>query len=68
VSSKHKFILLFISIVGLLILGAAVAIGRVEEKDSYGLNPILVIIGLVVSELCKTRSSKDSDDDKDNKN
>jgi hypothetical protein len=34
-------------------LAAAIALGRVEEKTSYGLHELLLILGLIASQFCQ---------------
>jgi hypothetical protein len=46
-TDKYKLILGSILLIGLIVLASALAFGKVEEKTSYGLTPLLAIIGKV---------------------
>jgi len=46
-SDRYKFLVGYTVVLGLLLLGVAVALGKVEEKTSYGLVPILGIVGKI---------------------
>lgn len=64
--NRYRFILGSIILLGLLALGTAVALGKVEERSSYGLVPILGILGKVAldfSEWAFRGSSKEREDD-----
>jgi hypothetical protein len=44
----YKLLIGLLTLVCLIGLAAAIALGKVEEKTSYGLGPILALIGKVV--------------------
>lgn len=43
----YRFILGFVVVIGMLVLGLAIALGKVEEKTSYGLTAIMAILAKV---------------------
>ncbi len=45
---RWKLVLGSLVLAGLIVLAVAVAMGKVEEKTSYGLVPILSLLGKVV--------------------
>ena len=64
---RGRFVLGAIIIVGLLLLAVFVALGRVEEKTSYGLVPIMTILAKVALDFSEWAFRKQSSDkgDKD---
>jgi hypothetical protein len=64
--NRYRFILGAIIMLGLMALAVAVAMGKVEEHSSYGLIPILGILGKVAldfSEWCFRQSAHRSDEE-----
>ena len=63
---RYKWILGCVIVVGLMTLGAAIALGHVEEKSSYGLQGILAILAKIALDfsqwafLSKDRPKDDS--------
>ncbi len=45
---RYRFYLGALVVIGMMTLAIFVALGKVEEKTSYGLSPILMILGKVV--------------------
>lgn len=66
---RYRFILGSIILIGLLTLACAVALGKVEEKTSYGLTPLLAILAKVVLDFSEWafRVRKDDEPPKDNR-
>ncbi len=62
-SDRYKLGLGSILLVGLLVLAVAVALGHVEEKTSYGLVPIMSLLGKVILDFSEWafRSNKPKD-------
>jgi hypothetical protein len=48
---RYRFILGIVLVVGLLALAAIFALGHVEEKSSYGLTNVLILISPVANAL-----------------
>ncbi len=47
-NDRYKVILGCVLVLGVMALGCAIALGQVEEKTSFGLSPILIMLGKVV--------------------
>jgi len=67
---RYKFALGALIVVGLMALATAVALGKVEEKTSYGLVPILGILGKMALDFSEWafrtyRSDRKDEDPKD---
>lgn len=59
-SDKQRFIVVMTIAVGVMALGASIALGHVEEKSSYGLTGILIVLGQLASGVIKSDKNKDS--------
>ncbi len=59
VTDRQRFIVIMTIVAGLMGLGAAIALGHVEEKSSYGLTGILLILGQLASGTIKSDKNKD---------
>ena len=69
---RYRFALGVILVGGLMVLAVEVALGHVEEKTSYGLVPILGILGKMALDFSEWafrtyRSDRKDDEDKDPK-
>jgi len=60
---RYRFILGSVIVLALLLLAIAIALGKVEEKTSYGLVPVVTILAKVALDFSEWafRSSKDSE-------
>ena len=57
-TDRQRFIILMTISIGLMLLAIAVALGKVEEKSSYGLTGVLLIVGQLVGGLVKSDRNK----------
>ena len=60
-TDRQRFIILMTISIGLICLAIAVALGKVEEKSSYGLTGVLLIVGQLVGGLVKSDRNKGPD-------
>ncbi len=62
---RYRFIVGSLVVVALLVLAIFVALGHVEEKTSYGLMPILAILGKFALDFSEYafRARKEKDED-----
>lgn len=66
-SDRYRLVIGSIIIGGLLLLAIAVGIGKVEEKTSYGLVPILTILAKIALDFSEWAFRGDKDNNKDKK-
>lgn len=61
---RYRFILGAVIICTLLVLAAAIALGHVEEKSSFGLTAVLAIIGKIALDFSEWafRNRKENED------
>ncbi len=50
-TETHRFILSMVLVLGLLMLAGMIALGHVEEKSSFGLTPLLLLLSPVSQAL-----------------
>ncbi len=58
-TDRQRFIVIMTMILCLGGFGAAVALGHVEEKTSYGLTGILLILGQIASGVVKSEKNRE---------
>ena len=63
-SDKYRFILGSLIVGSLLVLAIAIALGKVEEKTSYGLVPVMTVIAKVALDFSEWAFRGGSDKDK----
>ena len=61
-TDRQRFIVIMTIVIGLIALAGAMALGHVEEKSSYGLTGVLLIVGQLVGGIIKSDQNKPPDD------
>ncbi len=64
---KYRFLLGTLLLAGLMAVAVAVALGKVEEKTSYGLSPLLLIFSKVALDFSEWAFRPKGSDKKDDK-
>jgi hypothetical protein len=63
-TDRQRFIVIMTIAIGALTLGGCMALGHVEEKTSYGLTGILMLVSQIVAIVGKSDKPKGPDDPK----
>ncbi len=58
-TDKQRFIVIMTMVLGLVSFGIAVALGHVEEKSSYGLTGVLLILGQIATGVIKSDRNRE---------
>ncbi len=67
-TETHRFILSMVLVLGLLMLAGMIALGHVEEKSSFGLTPLLLLLSPVSQALANwafPRRNEERDESKE---
>ncbi len=66
-SDRYRFILGAVLLLGLLALASAIALGHVEEKSSFGLTPVLLLLSPVSQALASWAFPRRQEESKEEK-